>query len=152
MKAGSVIKMNKTDDYKETDHKAYQCLIDKLIYLSCGIRPNIAFGVRQLSKRNANPRVGHLKAAKCVIRYLKGMMQIRIIYGVSDLNPALYRLIGYVDSNYAEDPKDRKSVMGHCFFINRAIVSWCSKKQQTMSTSTTKAKYIALGHAIQESI
>lgn len=32
------------------------------------------------------------------------------------------------------------------------IVSWYSKKQRTISTSTTKTKYIALGHATYESI
>lgn len=128
MKAGSVIKINKTNDYKETDLKAYQRLIGKLIYLSYGIRPDIAFGVRQLSKRNADLRVGHLKAAKRVIRYLKGTMQMGIIYRVSNLNPALYRLVEYTDSNYVEDPKDKKSIMSHCFFINGAVVFWYSKK------------------------
>ena len=63
-----------------------------------------------------------------------------------------FGLIGYADSNYAGDPEDRKSVMGNCFFIHGAIVSWCSKKQRTVSTSTTEAEYIALGHAARESV
>ena len=68
MKAGSIIEMNEADDYDETDLKAYQRLIGKLMYLSCGTRPDIAFAVGQLSKQNADPRVGHLKAAKRVVR------------------------------------------------------------------------------------
>ncbi len=67
-------------------------------------------------------------------------------------DPPPYGLIGFADSNFAGDPEDRKSVMGHCFFLNRAVVSWCSKKQRTVSTSTTKAEYIALGHAAREAV
>lgn len=122
MKAGSVIDMSKADDYKEADIKVYQRLIEKLMYLSCGTRPDIAFVVGQLSKRNADPRVSHLRAAKRVMRYLKGAMQIRLTYGTGNVQ-STYGLVGYVDSKYAGDPKDRKSVMRQCFFINRAIVS-----------------------------
>lgn len=64
MKAGSFIEMLEDDDYEETDIKAYQRLIGKLMYLSCGTRSDIAFVVGQLSKRIADPRVGYLKAAK----------------------------------------------------------------------------------------
>ncbi len=42
--------------------------------------------------------------------------------------------------------------MDYCYFPNGAVVSLCSKKQQTVSTSTTKAEYIALGHEAQEAI
>lgn len=152
MKAGSFIEMLEDDDYKETDIKAYQRLIGKLIYLSCGIRPDIAFVVGQLSKWNADSRVGHLKATKQVLRYLKETMHLGITYGVCEVKSLPYGPTRYANSNYAGDPKDCKSVMGYCFFINGAVVSWCSKKQRTVSTSTTKAEYIALGHAARENV
>ena len=66
--------------------------------------------------------------------------------------PPLYGLIGYADSNFAGDPEDRKSVMENCFFLNGAVVSWSSKKQRIVSTSTTEAEYIALGHAAREAV
>lgn len=67
-------------------------------------------------------------------------------------DPPPYGLIGFADSNFAGDPEDRKSVMGYCFFLNGAVVSWCSKCQRTVSTSTTKAEYIALGYAAREAV
>lgn len=161
MKAGSFIDMQEEDDYEETDLKAYQRLVGKLMYLSCGTRPDIAFVVGQLSKRNADPRVGHLKVAKRVVRYLKGTMHLGLMYGgtlqsdgqtLAPVAPPPYGLVGYANSNYAGDPEDRKSVMGNCFYVNGAVVSWCSKKQRTVSTSTTEAEYIALGHAARESV
>lgn len=67
MKAGSIIEMNEVDDYDETDLKAYQRLIGKLMNLLCGTRPDISFAIRQLSKCNADPRISHLRAAKRVV-------------------------------------------------------------------------------------
>lgn len=63
-----------------------------------------------------------------------------------------FGLIRYVDSNYVSDPKNKKLVMDHCFFFYKAVISWCNKKQCTISTSTIKAKYIALRHTARKSI
>ncbi len=84
-------------------------------------------------------------------------MQLGLVYrrtsdGRSPTLPPPYGLIGYTDSNFAGDPEDQKSVMKNCFFLNGAVVSWSSKKQRTVSTSTTEAEYIALGHAAREAV
>lgn len=120
------------------------------MYLACETRLDIAFAVGRLSKHNADPRKGHLRAAKRVVRYLKGTIQLELVYGqrpdrCSPIDPAPYGLIRYGDSNFAGDSEDRKSVIGYCFFLNGAVVSWSSKKQKTVSTSTTEVEYIAIG-------
>lgn len=84
-------------------------------------------------------------------------MQLGLVYGRtsdgrSPTLPPPYGLIGYADSNFAGDPEDRKLVMGNCFFLNEAVVLWSSKKQQTVSTSTTEAEYVVLGHAAREAV
>lgn len=45
MKAGFAIKTLDLKNYNKTDFHKYQRLIDKLIYLSCGIRSNIVFAI-----------------------------------------------------------------------------------------------------------
>lgn len=125
------------------------------MYLACGTRPDIAFAVGQLSRHNADLRKGHLRVARRVVRYLKGTMEMGLTFGRGAANPRRpppYGLIGYGDSNFAGDPEDRKSVMGYCFFLNGAVVSWSSKKQRTVSTSTTEAEYIAIGHATRQAV
>lgn len=60
MKVGSIIKINKLDDYNEIDLKKYQQLIDKLIYPTCKIKPDIAFIVKEFSKYNTDFSVDNL--------------------------------------------------------------------------------------------
>lgn len=67
-------------------------------------------------------------------------------------NLLFFKLIRYVNSNYVNDFKNKKLIMGHYFFFYEAIVSWYKKKQCTVSTSTTKVKYIALGHTACERV
>lgn len=67
-------------------------------------------------------------------------------------NLSFYGLISYIVSNLARDPRDQKSVMGYCFFLNGAIILWSSKKQKIVFTSITKAEYITLSYAVREAV
>ena len=40
---------------------------------------------------------------------------------------------------------DRKSTLGGCFYLGNNLVSWMSKKLNSVSLSTAKAEYIAVG-------
>ena len=83
------------------------------MYLSYGTRPDIAFDVGQLSRHNADPRVGHMRVAKRVVRYLKGSMHVGLVYDqkiIGQLSkegfelPPAFGLVGYADSNFARRP------------------------------------------------
>ena len=153
MKPGSYIALDDKGDDEQAPIIPYQRLIGKLLYIACGTRPDIAFAVGCLSQQCSDPRVGHNKAAKGVLRYLKATMNLGIHYnGAYATTEALLTTLGYADSNYAGDIVERKSTMGYCFFLVRGVVSWCSKKQRTVSTSTTEAEYIAVGHAARQAV
>jgi hypothetical protein len=57
-----------------------------------------------------------------------------------------FDLIGYSDANWAGCKIDRKSTSGTCQFLGRSLVSWASKKQNSVALSTTEDEYIAAGH------
>ena len=53
-------------------------------------------------------------------------------------------LHGFSDSDYATDLVSRKSTSGNAFFLRNGAISLCSKKQNTISLSSTEAEYKAL--------
>ena len=57
-----------------SDIKEYQRLIGSLMYAMLGSRPDIAFAVSMVSRFAANPIPEHTKAAKKILRYLKGTL------------------------------------------------------------------------------
>jgi hypothetical protein len=54
-----------------------------------------------------------------------------------------FELLGYSDANYTGCKVDRKSTSGTCQFLGWSLVSWSSKKQNSISLSTTEAEYVA---------
>lgn len=56
LKASLFLKLNPDKNHLPINIIIYQCLIEKLIYIAYGTRPDIAFMVRQLSCHNSNPQ------------------------------------------------------------------------------------------------
>lgn len=61
-------------------------------------------------------------------------------------------IIGFADADWASNIIDRKSVSGYVFQVYGCTVSWCSKKQITVATSSSEAEYVALSTASAEAI
>ena len=78
---------------------------------------------------------------KRIFKYLKGTPNLGIWYPKG----TGFDLIGYTDSDFVGCRIDRKSTSGSYQFRGRRLVSWYSKKQHTVSTSTAEAAYIAAG-------
>ena len=86
-----------------------------------------------------SPTTTHLKVAKRILRYLKGMVDYGLFYSSSKE----FKLEGYCDSDWAGDTNDRKSTSGFVFFIGNTAFTWSSKKQPIVTLSTCEAEYIA---------
>ena len=72
---------------------------------------------------------------------------IRYCYSSSD-----NVLEGYSDVDWAKCLKTRKSVTGYCIYFNKCLISWKSKKQNTLSKSSTKAEYRSMSSVAREII
>lgn len=66
--------------------------------------------------------------------------------------PAPYGLIGYGNSSFTRDLEYIKSVIRYYLFLNSAMVFCSSKKEITVSTSTTKIEYIAISYMAGERV
>lgn len=129
------------------DATKFRRLVGSLIYLTI-TRPDIVYSVGVISQFMDQPCIGHLVAAKRVLRYVKGTINFGLMYK-EKLPSELY---GFVDADWAGDINDRRSTTGYCFSIGSAVISWCSKKQTSLALSTCEAEYIAATMAAQECI
>ena len=75
-----------------------------------------------------------------------------IIYSINNIDLKPYKLMGYANNNYAGNFKDKKSVIEYCFLIIRVVISWCSKKEQTVFTFIIKLEYIVLDYIVRKSM
>ncbi|CAL8995682.1 unnamed protein product [Prunus brigantina] len=116
----------------------YRSIVGALQYLTF-TRPDIAFSVHQVCQFMQTPMVSHFTAVKRILRYLKGTMSFGLRYTRGNLN-----LTAFSDADWAGDPNDRRSTTGLVVFLGSNPVSWSSKKQQTVSRSSTEAEYRAL--------
>ena len=135
---------------------SYQRIVGSLTYLAICTRPDIAYAAMALGQFNASPKRAHLVCAKSVLRYLAGTVNLCLQFPSPLPQPApaskLSPTRALSDADWASDEKDRKSISGYCFFFLDSLVSWSSRKQRTVSTSSTESEYYALTNTIKEAI
>ena len=93
-----------------------------------------------------NPKKPHLEAVRRILRYIKGTIDYGILYkkdGASEM-------VRYCDADYAGDHDTRRSTIGYVFSLGSRPISWCSKRQPTMSLSSIESEYRALATTAQE--
>ena len=142
-------KLTRTEEEPSDEEKRlpYRELVGALMYLAVATRPDIAFSVSALSQFNTNYRQIHWSAAKRVLRYLKGTMNLGLVF---ESNNDLLK--GYVDADWASCLNDRRSYTGFVFVLGTGPVSWDVKKQRTVTLSSTESEYMTLAEAEKEAI
>lgn len=127
-----------------TDVKTSKSLVGCLQYLTF-TRPNIAYSVISVSQFMQSPIDLHFQAIKRILRYIKGIMNYGLI-----LRPSPLELRAYTNSDWEGDPNDRCRITGFVIFLGNCPISWYSKKQTSVSRSSTQAEYRAMAHTTSE--
>ena len=130
--------LGKDENEKKVDQTLYRGIIGSLLYLTAS-RPDIMFSVCLCARFQSDPRESHLKAVKRILRYLKGSYDMCLWYP----KECDFGLVSYSDADFAGNKVDRKSTSGMAQFLGPCLVSWGSKKQNSVALSTAKAEYIA---------
>eukprot|EP00253_Pinus_taeda_P028389 PITA_28389 len=102
----------------------------------------------ELSQAMVQPTKLFWKAAKNVLRYLRGTTH----YGLWYKQTEGLKLQGVTDANWAGSPSDRKSTSGGIFNLGSRAVSWYSKKLRSVALSSLEAEYMAASQAACEAI
>ncbi|KAJ9561687.1 hypothetical protein OSB04_006847 [Centaurea solstitialis] len=123
---------------KDVDLRNYRSMVGSLMYLTAS-RPDIMFATCVCARYQAKPKESHLAAVKRIFRYLKGTPY----YGIWYPKGLGFELQAYTDADYGGCNMDRKSTSGHLQFLGNKLVSWASKKQHCVSTSTAESEYVA---------
>ena len=115
-------------------------MIGSLLYLTAS-RPDISFSVGLCARFQASPRESHVGAVKRIFRYLKDTPTLGLWYPKT----LSFDLYSFSDADFGGCKIDRKSTTGTCQFLGGCLISWFSKKQNSVAQSTTEAEYVAAG-------
>jgi hypothetical protein len=125
---------------KSMDQKVYHSIIGSLLYL-CASRPNLMLSVCMCAIFQAAPKECHMRVVERIMRYLVLTPNLGLWYPKG----SYFNLISYSNVVYARCNVDRKSTSKTYQFFSRSLVSWSSKKQNSVALSTAKAKYVTAG-------
>jgi hypothetical protein len=124
----------------------YQRKIGSLFFAAISIRPNIAFAISRLAKFLNNPNLAHYKTADRALMYLYNTRQLFLRFGGQD------NLVVASDAFFANNSINRKSLQAFAMKLFGGLIGWRANKQNTVTTSTTEAKLLALVQTAKKSI
>jgi hypothetical protein len=127
------------------DPSLYRSIVGSLQYLSL-TRPDVSFAVNKACQFLQRPTINHWTAVKRILRYLKHTL----FYGLFIRRQSSPQLHAYSDADWAGCPDDRRSTGGYCIYLGSNLISWSSRKQATVSRSSTEAEYRSLANATAE--
>lgn len=120
--------------------------VGSLLYLSGSTRPDIAYAVNVLSRRQLAPTEEDVCMLKRIFRYLVGTRELGLRY-VGDKN----NFEAFSDASFG-DCEDRKSTGGFILRLFGDTIGWRSHKQSWVALSTCEAEYVEMSIACQEII
>ncbi|KAJ9557778.1 hypothetical protein OSB04_012392 [Centaurea solstitialis] len=97
-------------------------------------------GTEKYGKRRENVKIGKHQSSSH-FAYLKGTPNLGHWYP----RDSGFDLTAFSDSDFAGCKIDRKSTTGGCQLLGGKLVSWTSKMQNSVSTSTAEVEYVAAG-------
>ncbi|XP_075086124.1 secreted RxLR effector protein 161-like [Nicotiana tabacum] len=116
----------------------YSSIVGSLMYAQTCTIPDISFAVGMLGRYQSNPGIDHWKAAKKVLRYLKGTKDYMLMYR----RYKYLEVVGNSDSDFTGCIDTRKSTFGYLFQLAEGAISWKSAKQSAIATSTMEAEFV----------
>jgi hypothetical protein len=131
------IKLSKDDESEKVDEGLYRGLIGSLQYLIAS-RPDILFAVSILSRFMHSSRETHFIAAKRILRYIKGIIDLGIF--CPRLSERTVELRGYTNSDLGGCVDDSRSISGYLFSLNSGVFTWSFKEARDNSSIHSRSR------------
>ena len=120
----SGIKLHEFGNSPMVDITLYRKLVGSLLYLT-DTRPDLSYVVSVVARHMHQPHELHWKAAKIILQYVQGTKKFGVHYTVG----SSLQLAEFSDSDWADDPIDRKSTSGFVFMFAEGPICWSIKNQ-----------------------
>ncbi|GJU38928.1 retrovirus-related pol polyprotein from transposon TNT 1-94 [Tanacetum coccineum] len=140
-------KLSKDDGKRLVNPTQFRSIVGSLLYLTIS-RRDLAFADSLLSKFMGELSSSHLGAAKKVLRYVKGSLDLRIMF---ERNKVV-KHEGCADSDWAGSIDNSKSTSGYIFALGSGVFCWNSKKQSIVVQSSAETEYISAVGAVNHAI
>ncbi|KAD5961904.1 hypothetical protein E3N88_13377 [Mikania micrantha] len=119
-------------------------------------RPDITFAVNKVCQFMHSPTENHWSAVKRILRYLQDTSNYGLL--IQHQSTSVLRastascssLTAFSDADWAGCPDDRRSTGGFAIYLGSNLISWCARKQRTVSRSSTESEYKALADTVTE--
>ena len=136
----------------EEKHKLFTSGVGMLLHLVKHSRPDIANGVRELSKGLVGPSEA---AFKDMLRMIKFVLEtknkaIKLEPVFEQTEEIIWNVLAFSDSYHAGDRETRLSVAGFVLCLMGVPINWRSKGMKVVAQSSTEAECIALSEAAKE--
>ena len=125
----------------------YKNFIRALLYISTSTRLDVSYSVNYLSRFHNCYDGSHYKYALRILKYLYLTRDLKLTYR-RNLNVDIIDI--FVDADWAGDKLERKSTTGYTIRIFGNAIHWKSRKQGSVTKSSTAAEYVALSDSVSE--
>ncbi|WRX13866.1 Reverse transcriptase [Theobroma cacao] len=123
----------------------FRQVIGAFQYLSL-TRLDASYAVNKLAQFMHSPTETHWSVAKRILRYLK----YTIYHGLFLQRHQQLCVNAFTDADWAGNRDDRTSTSTYIIYLGGNAISWCSKKQKSVTRSSTEVEYEALASCAVE--
>lgn len=129
----------------------YPTLVEKLLWISNTVHPNICYAVNNLARHMSNPTTKAMQVVLCVVKYLNQTKdEVSHIRG-KEVGEATIET--YTNANWAFNPNtDQNSTSWSVVKVFSSTVTWNSHVQKCVASSAVEAEYIASSAATREAL
>jgi hypothetical protein len=141
------LKLTSDMEAPPVDATLYCQMVGKLIYLTHTC-PDLAISINTISRYMSAPQQPHLDVVWHIFRYINNTKQYGILYPKSTTTA----ITGFTDIDWGADIETCRSTGGYFFMMGSGPITWQSKRQDTVSRSSTESEYRALSDWAQEAV